>query len=550
MPSTEKQPGVLVDSSDHSSVRSGDEKIRAVVSITAQEIGDRNAVITTILSPDGKEVKVTGDVDDAMRLALQSKEVEWTPEKDAKLLRKIDCMLFPIMCLIYSVQFMDKVTSSNAAIMGLITDLNMHGEQYSYVGSAFYFGYLGGLFVLPALMQKTKKFMKLLTTIIIIWGAILALHSAPSINYPSFIFLRCLLGFLESAITPAFTIITSQYWKKEEQFSRINIWFGFNGLGIIWGGSIAYGLYTHQDTYPIEAWRLVFVITGCITILVGFVMMFHLPDSPDKAWFFNEEEKLLLVERIRGNQQGFGNHHIKKYQIIEALKDVRTWLYFLFSVSSNIPNGGITNFSSILLKSDFGFSTDKSLLVNMGSGAVELVGCPLFGLLSFWCLKRRIRIVQSRLVWALFATGITFIGVCMLAFAKHNKSARLCGMMLFGISPVAFICVLSCISSNTLGYTKKWTVSSINLLAYAGANIAGPHTFIATQAPGYTGAKIALVVCYAAAMVLISLIYFANVRENKRRDKIEAERGYEEVMENIEFADLTDFENLKFRYAY
>ena len=539
----------MFDSSDQSSAHSHNEKVQPVISITAEEIGDPNALITTILSPDGKEVKVTGDVDDAMRLALLSKGV-LSKEDDARVLRKTDMMLFPLMCLIYSVQFMDKVTTSNAAIMGLVTDLKMKGDQYSYVGSAFYFGYLGGLFVLPPLMQKTKYFMKMLCAVIIVWGMVLALHAAPSVNYASFIFLRCLLGFLESAITPAFTIITSQYWKKEEQFSRINFWFGFNGLGSIWGGAIAYGLYLHQDSYPLAAWKLVFIITGLITIFSGFLMVFHLPDSPDKAWFFSEEEKMILVERIRGNQQGFGNHHIKKYQIIEALKDVRTWLYFLFSVSSNIPNGGITNFSSILLKEDFGFTTKKSLLVNMGSGAVELVGCPLFGLLSFWCMKRKLKFISSRLVWAFFAVALCFIGVCMLAFAKHSKSARLAGVMLFGISPVAFICVLSCISSNTLGYTKKWTVSSINLLAYAGANIAGPHTFIADQAPSYTGAKISLVVNYAASMVIIWMIYFVNVRENKRRDKIEAERKDEQIVENIEFADLTDFENLKFRYQY
>lgn len=547
-----KNGEVTVDSSDQSSIHSrGNEKLNPVVSITAEEIGDRNAIITTILSPDGKEVQITGDVDDAMRLALQSKDYVLTEEDDKRVLRKTDLMLFPLMCLVYSVQFMDKVTTSSAAIMGLITDLNMVGDEYSYVGSAFYFGYLLGLFILPPLMQKTKKFMKVLCAFIAIWGMVLALHAAPTVNYASFIFLRCLLGFFESAITPAFTIITSQYWKQEEQFSRITYWFGFNGLGTIWGGAIAYGLFSHQSSYPIAAWRLVFVITGCITIFLGFLMVIHLPDSPDKAWFFNEEEKLILVERIRGNQQGFGNHHIKKHQVIEALKDVRTWLYFLFSVSGNIPNGGITNFASILFKQDFGFDTKKSLLVNMGTGAVELVGCPLFGFLCYQCYKRNIKYLSSRLLWAFFANSLCFMGVCMLAFANNNKQARLTGMMLFGISPVSFICVLSCISSNTLGYTKKWTVSSINLLAYAAANIAGPHTFIDSQAPHYTGAKVALVVCYAASLVIIAAIFAVNYRENKRRDKIAAERGddYEPKVENMEFADLTDFENANFRYA-
>lgn len=538
----------IIDS-DGSSNNVPDEKIHNVVSITAEEIGDENAVITSILSPSGREVKITGDVDDAMKLALESKDVTLTPEEDRKLVRKIDLCMFPLMSLLYAVQFMDKVSNSNAAIMGLRTDLKMHGDQYSWVGSAFYFGYMLGLFTLPPLMQKTKYFMKFLCTIIMIWGMVLAVQGAPTVNYASFIFLRCLLGFFESAVTPAFTIITAQYWKKEEQFLRICIWFGFNGLGGMWGSAIAYGLYIHQGSYTISEWRLVFIITGCITVFVGMMMMIHLPDSPDKAWFLSKKEKLQLVERIRGNQQGFGNHHIKKHQIWEALKDVRTWLYFLYSVAGDIPNGGMTNFSSILLTDDFKFATKESLLINIGVASVEWVGCPVIGLISYYCYKKNVKYLNTRLSWAFITTAVVLVGVCCLAFAKHNKHARLFGLCIFSISPIPFICVLSSISANTLGYTKKWTVSSINLLAYAAANIAGPHTFIDTQAPDYNGAKVAMVVCYAAALVIIALLYLVNVRENNKRDKIAAERGDEFLMENIEFADLTDFENPKFRYV-
>lgn len=150
-------------------------------------------------------------------------------------------------------------------------------------------------------------------------------------------FLRCLLGFLESAITPAFTIITAQYWKKQEHFLRICMWFGFNGFGAIWGCSIAYGLYIRSQSYSIAAWRIIFIINGCITIFIGFLTLFLLPDSPQKAWFLSKREKLLLIVRLKDNQQGFGNHHIKKRQILEALRDPRTLLYFLFGVSWLFP---------------------------------------------------------------------------------------------------------------------------------------------------------------------------------------------------------------------
>lgn len=514
-----------------------------IVSFTEDKIGDRN-VITSILSPSGREVAITGDVDDAMKLALKAKDIELTPEEDKKLVRKIDLYMFPLMCLLYAVQFMDKTTNGTAAIMGLIADLDMKGEQYSWVGSAFYFGYLGGLFVLPPLMQKSKYFMKTLCSIIVLWGLVLALHSAPTVNYASFIFLRCLLGFLESAITPAFTVITAQYWKQDEQFLRICIWFGFNGFGGIWGSAMAYGLFVRESTYSIAPWKIIFIVTGCITIFTGFLMAIHLPDSPDKAWFLTEREKLMLVQRIRGNQQGFGNHHIKKNQIIEALIDPRTWLYFLYSFSADIPNGGLTNFMSLLFKEDFGFSTKETLLVDMGPAAVEWVGLPLIGTISFLCFTRKIKLLHSRLVWSFITTSIVFMGTCMLAFANSNKHARMAGICLMYLAPVAFICTLASVSANTLGYTKKWTVSSINLVGYAVGNLVGPQTF---KASPYTGAKIAMVVCYGGCLVILALLYILNTRENMRRDKAAMENKQPEI-ENIEFADLTDFENPYFRY--
>ncbi|KAH3900038.1 allantoate permease family MFS transporter SCDLUD_004355 [Saccharomycodes ludwigii] len=544
---------IITNTGSNSSLNIQNGEIKTVISITQEDMAHPSHTIATILSPHGEKVAVTGDVDDAMKLALEAEGLVVTPEEDRKLLWKIDLYMFPLMCLLYAIQFMDKVTNGNAAIMGLRTDLKMHGTEYSWVGSAFYFGYLLGLFTLPPLLQKSPWFMKSLCVIIVLWGMVLACHAAPSVNYASFIFLRCLLGFLESAITPSFTILMCQYWKKEEQFTRICLWFGCNGLGSILGCSISYGLYIRQYSYSITAWKVLFVVTGMMTIFTAFIMFVHIPDDPSKAWFLNEREKLMVVQRIKSNQQGFGNHHIKKSQILEAFKDVRTWLYFLYSVCSNIPNGGMTNFFSILLNDNFGYTADKSLLMNMPSGAVELVGCPLFGLLcAYFAYKKlpKYEWLGHRLVWAFIINNLVIVACCMLAFADKNKNARLAGAYLMYLAPLSFICIISNISSNTLGYTKKWTVSSINLMSYAASNIAGPQTFIAKQAPSYQGAKIAMVVCYAVGSVILALLYVINVRENKKRDKIAAERGPEEfVVENLEFADLTDFENPHFRYA-
>lgn len=509
---------------------------------------ERGHVLDTIISPYGKRVVIDG-VDDAMDFAEQAKDIKVTPEEDRKLLWKIDLCMFPLMCLLYALQYMDKVTTSSAAVMGLRTDLKMEGDQYSWVGSSFYFGYL--LFNLgPAqfIFQRTKRMAKVLAVFIVIWGMLLALHAAPTVRYPTFILLRVLLGCAESVVTPCFTMITAQYWKQEEQFTRVCIWFGMNGLGQMILSSIAYGVYIHSESYSIKPWKVLFVVTGTITVFVGLLISFWIPDEPTNAVFLSQREKLMVVDRIKSNQQGFGNHKIKLHQIKEALTDIRTLLYFLFSICSNIPNGGITNFMTILLSQDFQYSSKQTFLMNIPGGAVEFVGCPLFGILAMWASIKTVPYLKYKMIWAIISTVVTLVGVCMLAFASDDKRARLAGAYMLNIAPVSFICILSNISANTSGYTKKWTVSSITLATYAAANIAGPQTFISSQAPSYHGAKVAMVVCYAVMLIILGAIMLVNMKENRRRDKLAAESGHEPFDETA-FADLTDFENPNFRYT-
>lgn len=540
-----------------SSTKSSLEEKNNVIDVNQEDIENGSQsihkvenILSTVISPNGNVVVINdAKVDEAMKLADEAKLLNITPEADRRLRWKIDLCMFPLMCLIYAVQFMDKIATGSAAIMGLRTDLNMVGDQYSWVGSAFYFGYLFmNLGPVQVIFQKTRYMSKMLAIFIIVWGMLLCCHAAPTINYAGFIALRVLLGCAESVVTPCFTIITSQYWKTEEQFTRISMWFGMNGLGSILLNAIAYGLYIRQGSYTITAWKVLFIVIGVITIVLGIMIFYWIPDDPSTARFLSKEEKLMVVERIRSNQQGFGNHEIKKHQMIEALRDPRTWLYFLFTVSSNIPNGGISNFLSILLNTDFGYTAKDSLLMGLPSGAVEFVGCPLFGILAVYAAQKKIPFFKYRLGWAIFSAVLALIASCMLAYADHSQSARLAGAYLWYISPVSFICVLSNISANSSGFTKKWMVSSINLVAYAAANLAGPQCFIAKQAPAYKGAKTSMVVCYAVMIVILAALLALNIRENNRRDKLAAERGPQEV-ENLEFADMTDFENPNFRYT-
>ncbi|CUM65818.1 uncharacterized protein PRCAT00003467001 [Priceomyces carsonii] len=520
--------------------KSKDENvIEPVVSFTKENIGSSN-VITSFTSATGNTVEITGDVDEAMMVALDNNDLVLDKATDRRILRKIDLYLLPLICFLYACQFMDKTTNSYAAVMGLKEDFNMVGDMYSWCGTAFYLGYLAFEFPANAILQRFPL-AKATSIFIIIWGVILCLHATPS-TYAGFITLRTLLGIFESSVTPAMVIFTGQWYKAEEHFLRTALWFSCNGIGIIMGGAIAYGVASHDEHYSITAWKVLFIVTGLMTIVVGILFLIHVPDIPSKAWFLSKEEKVLVAERIRSNQQGFGNKHFKKYQFMEAMRDVNTWLYFLFGIASNIPNGALTNFGSILLNSDFGFDAKKSLIMNMPCGAVEFAGCVLFAASN--------KFVPHRMAISFTAMVISLAASCMLAFADQSKSARLAGYYLMYVYPVTTICALSCFASNTAGHTKKITTNAVFLIGYCVGNIVGPQTFIASQAPSYTGGKISFVVCDCITLLLIAAIYFSYWLSNKKKDIYLSEMKEDalENLENFEFADMTDRENPHFRY--
>lgn len=514
-------------------------EVAPVVSFTKDNLGT-NEVITSFMSPKGHNVEVTGDVDEAMKIALDiDEDLVLDEATDRRLLWKIDRYLLPLICLLYALQFMDKTTTSYAAVLGFRDDFHMVGTMYSWCGSAFYLGYLFFEFPANALLQRFPL-AKTTAVFIVLWGTILCLHAAPS-NYAGVIALRTMLGILELAVTPAMVIFTGQWYKAEEQFLRTAIWFSCNGIGVILGGSIAYGVAEHEAHYLITGWKVLFIVTGLMTIAVGFLFALHIPDNPSKAWFLTAREKQLVVQRIRTNQQGFGNKHFKVHQFKEAIFDINTWLFFAFSIASNIPNGALTNFGAILMNVDFGYSPQESLLMNMPSGAVEFVGCIAFAASH--------KYFSHRLAVSFAAMSVTLVASCMLAFAGP-KQVRLGGYYLLNVYPTTFICALSCFASNTAGHTKKITTNAIFLIGYCVGNLVGPQTFIAAQAPSYNGGKIAFVVCDGVSLALIAAIYYNYWRCNKQKDRDLAEMKdtHLDELENIEFADMTDKENPHFRY--
>lgn len=146
-----------------------------------------------------------------------------TDAESNKLLTKIDWTLIPLLSGTVILAAVDKVIISNAAIYGMTADTHLVGQQYSWVGSIFYFGYLIAEFPAAYLVQRLPV-AKLLVGCVTAWGVLMMCIAATQ-NFAGLATIRFLFGMAE---VPAFiiaSIITTMWWTTSEQPIRIAFWF-------------------------------------------------------------------------------------------------------------------------------------------------------------------------------------------------------------------------------------------------------------------------------------------------------------------------------------
>jgi MFS transporter, ACS family, allantoate permease len=100
------------------------------------------------------------------------------PKTRARLVRKIDLTIAPLLACVYFLQFLDKTTLSYTAVMGLRTDTKLKGQEYSDLSMLFYIGFLATEFPTQYLAQRLSRLSLYLGVNIVIWGVVLACHAA------------------------------------------------------------------------------------------------------------------------------------------------------------------------------------------------------------------------------------------------------------------------------------------------------------------------------------------------------------------------------------
>jgi len=125
----------------------------------------------------------------------------------------------------------------------------------------------------------------------------------------------------------------------------------------------------------------------------------------------------------------------------------------------------------------FGFTTNQSTLLNMGSGACTVVGT----IMALYLAKFTGRTIAGCYTLCLSCVGV----IMMFVIPAEHYGARYGGYILTQQFGVCVLFIITFLTAGVGGSTKKFAFGCAYQLGYAVGNIIGPQTYVAKNAPNY-----------------------------------------------------------------
>ncbi|WOO86240.1 MFS transporter prlL [Vanrija pseudolonga] len=251
------------------------------------------------------------------------------PEREKALVRKMDLHMMPMLWVMLLMNYIARTNIGNAKIGGMLSDLNMSSNGYSLVLSIFYAGYL--IFEVPSNMLLSRSQPRVyLPMLMVIWGGFQWCAKGITSVAGMAVF-RFVLGLAEAGFYPGVMFLMSCWYKPHEGAVRMSIFYSATLVAGAFGSLLAGGIIESMDGLAgTHGWQWLFIIEGCVSVVLGVVAYFVLPNYPATTPWLTEHEKQLATRRILYAQAQEEGPSIGLAQAFkEALKDPKTWCFLL-----------------------------------------------------------------------------------------------------------------------------------------------------------------------------------------------------------------------------
>jgi ACS family tartrate transporter-like MFS transporter len=256
-------------------------------------------------------------------------------------LAKARIRLLPFLCLLYLANYLDRINVSFAALQ-MNHELGFTPVVFGLGAGFFFVGYV--LCEIPSnLILERVGARRWIARIMISWGLISA-----SMMYTrgakSFYALRFVLGAAEAGFFPGIILYLTNWFPQQERARATALFLTANALANVLVGPICGAILGMHGMLGLSGWQWLFLLEGIPSVILGFAVLYYLPNFPAEAAWLSAPERDSLATLLRSEHAR--NLPYARFHLSQALSSARVWtlsasytlmVFTLYGVSFWLP---------------------------------------------------------------------------------------------------------------------------------------------------------------------------------------------------------------------
>ncbi|KAJ4391241.1 hypothetical protein N0V93_004858 [Gnomoniopsis smithogilvyi] len=338
--------------------------------------------------------------------------VNWTPEEEKKLVRKLDWIILPPLVLAFFALQLDRGNIGAAYTDGFTLEIGIGQDEYNTGNTLMSVG----IVLLEVIAIDNLILYKIGPTIwigaqVFAWGLV-ATFQAFQKGLGPFLATRFLLGLCESGFIPAGLFTLSRWYKKDEISKRFAVFFFGNNLATALSGLLASGILRLEGAHGLYGWQWIFIIEGIYTVFAAIYFMVVFPKSPMhpvslfKIRWFNERDAHILTTRVLVDDpaRSQARKHVRWKDIKEMLLNWRLFSHIIIPLAALAPSWTFGAYAPFLVM-EMGYTKLKANALCSAAGFMLLPINMFWGFTADKARKRGLMVSLGLAIYLAFAIG-------------------------------------------------------------------------------------------------------------------------------------------------
>ena len=406
-------------------------------------------------------------------------------------MQRVAWRLLPFLLLLYIISWLDRVNVGFAKLQ-MNDDLGFSETIYGIGAGIFFVGY--GLCEVPSNLLLVRFGARAwIARIMITWG-IISIGMMFVQGIYSFYVMRFLLGVAEAGFLPGIIYYLSQWFPREHRAKAVS-WFMIGiPLSLVFGAPLSGWLMQHMDeVMGLHGWQWMFLVEGVPAVILGFVVLGFLTETPAEARWLSAEQRSWLTKHIETeHQEAHARHGVN---LRAALTHPTVWLLAIVMFCCQTGSYGLTFWVPTIVDGLSGYSEVEVGLFSAVPYIAAALGMLLVGWNSDRTGERFLHVALPSLLGALgfIAVGymhvpaLAMLALCVAAVGDYSTRGP------FWALPGKFL----------VGSAAAGAIALINSMGALGGAI-GPSTvgWLRDQSGGFLGPMLMLSGVLVAGAIL------------------------------------------------